>query len=109
MGEIIMGKKVVLFFSFVIGLLLLVSCSDKSFTVTFDLNGGVSNSADLIKEVKEGSLVSPIDSPTKDGYTFLYWSLDDAMWDLDVNKVSKNITLIAVYKENEYIVSFNCI
>lgn len=49
-----MGKKVVLFFSFVIGLLLLVSCSDKSFTVTFDLNGGVSNSADLIKEVKEG-------------------------------------------------------
>lgn len=109
MGEIIMGKKVVLFFSFVFGLLLLVSCNDKSFTVTFDLNGGVSNSADLIKEVKEGSLVSPIDSPTKDGYTFLYWSLDDAMWDLDVNKVSKNITLIAVYKENEYIVSFNTI
>lgn len=104
-----MGKKVVLFFSFVIGLLLLVSCSDKSFTVTFDLNGGVSNSTDLIKEVKEGSLVSPIDSPTKDGYTFLYWSLDDDMWDLDVNKVSKNITLIAVYKENEYLVSFNTI
>ena len=78
------------------------------FVVTFDSDGGT-----IIPSitVKEGELVSkpndPIKIDSKYDYKFIGWYLDDLLWDFEKDKVTKNITLKAVYKKtNEYPIEF---
>jgi len=68
------------------------------YTVTFNSDGGSKVSA---KTVTEGTKVSKPTSPTKSGYTFVEWQLDGKSYNFN-NPVNKNITLKAVWKQNNY-------
>ena len=79
-------------------ILLLVVCfitacnkNNQTFTVTFDYNDGVNVTS---VEVYENQMVSKIANPTRDGYTFLGWYLDNQEFDFS-SKITKNITLLA--------------
>src|SRR5690554_886532 len=96
-----MNKKVLGFFSLILRLVLLVACGTKSFTVTFDVNGGKEEIAS--KKVDEGKLLDIPIEPTKDGYVFDFWLEKDTdkKWNFALDKVEKNITLVAQWKEPE--------
>ncbi len=92
----------------------LIACSDDNttppatveYTVTFNSDGG---SAVDMQTVKSGEKVVKPSNPTKNGFTFVSWTLDGA--DFDFNTViSKDITLVAKYVENStntFTVTFN--
>ena len=67
------------------------------YTITFDTDGGTS--IDSIVVANNDTLEKPT-SPTKEGYTFLYWELDGEEYDF-TTKVTSDITLTAVWKENK--------
>ena len=64
-------------------------------TITFDSDGG-----SLIQSVTigAGQLVKQPTNPTKEGYEFLYWALNDEEFDFST-PVSESITLVAKWKE----------
>lgn len=69
------------------------------YTVTFDSNGG-STIANKIVE-KNKTVAKPAD-PTKTGYTFKGWYLGETKYDFNT-KVTKNITLKAIWEKNAVI------
>ena len=68
------------------------------YTVTFDAKGGAPT-PDAQTVVKDGTATAPT-APTKDGYTFVEWQLKGVKYDFST-KVTKDITLVAVWKKNE--------
>jgi uncharacterized repeat protein (TIGR02543 family) len=83
-----------------------VENSKKTYTVTFDANGG--SSVDR-QTVVEGDTVKKPDAPTKAGYTFAGWYADAActiLWDFAADTVTANITLYAKWELSAYTVSF---
>ena len=70
----------------------------KTFTVTFNSNGGSSVSNQTITE---GSKVTKPTNPTRSGYTFVEWQLDGRAYDFNT-PVTKNITLMANWREIVY-------
>ena len=81
----------------------LVAVWKQSYTVTFDAKGG-KPTPDAQKVVKDGTATAPT-APTKKGYTFVEWQLDGAKYDFGT-PVTKDITLVAVWKQN-YTVTFD--
>lgn len=89
----------------------LANASKKEFIVTFDTDGGSKVSKQTISE--NGKVKKPA-NPTKDGYTFIEWTLNGKTYNFD-QKVTSNITLKATWKKNateiieekEYTVSFD--
>lgn len=80
--------------------------SRKSFTVTFNSNGGSEVNSVVVRE--GDTLISP-NAPTRDGYVFLGWFVGTVEYNF-ANPVTKNITLTAkweIVKENEFVVTFN--
>lgn len=69
----------------------------KTYTVTFNTDGGSKISS---KTVVDGNKVSKPSNPTKNGYTFVNWTLDGKNYDFNT-KITKNITLKATWKKNE--------
>src|SRR5690554_6042107 len=67
------------------------------YTVTFDTDGGSEISAAV---VEEGETVTEPEAPTKEGHTFVEWQLDGETFDFDTS-ISKDITLVAVWEEDE--------
>lgn len=78
---------------------LILTANDNTnyYTITFDTDGG--SSIDSIVVANNDTLEEPA-SPTKEGYTFLYWELDGEEYDF-TTKVTSDITLTAVWKENK--------
>lgn len=76
---------------------------DPTYTVTFDTDGGSPVSK---RTVTEGSKVTMPAAPVKEGFTFVSWYLGDAVYDFDT-PVTGDITLKAVWKVNEYTVTFD--
>ncbi|MBQ4509643.1 MAG: leucine-rich repeat protein, partial [Clostridia bacterium] len=74
-----------------------------SYLVKFDTQGG-NNLTDLV--IKEGSKIEGISSPTKNGYTFEGWYIGDKKWDLDLDKIKGNTTLIAKWTPNENTITY---
>lgn len=81
----------------VLGIVLWFNGKDKTYEVTFDSNGGTAVISQKIK--KNETVIKPSD-PTKEGYSFLGWMLNDKLYDF-TSKVDKNITLIANWKKND--------
>ena len=79
-------------------ILYLLFGREKSFTITFDTNGGtaVSNI-----EVKDGEIVKLPEVPIKDGYTFGGWINKDGNVITKGTKVTEDITLKAVGISND--------
>ena len=74
----------------------------KGYTVTFDSNGG---SEVASKKVKSGNKVTKPTDPTKTNYKFKEWQLNGETYDFS-SKVTKNITLKAVWTPDYYKVYF---
>ena len=71
--------------------------------VTFDEKGGTP--ASDVKIVEEGKTATAPTGLTKDGYTLVEWQLGGAKYDFST-PVTKDITLVAVWKQN-YTVTFD--
>ncbi len=69
----------------------------KYYTISFNTSGG--NSINPL-EVKANTKVNSLPKPKKEGYTFLYWTLDNEVFNLD-KPITKNIILEAQYQELE--------
>lgn len=65
---------------------------EKEFTVTFSYD-----EEEVDVKVFDGNTVSPISNPTKEGYKFLGWYLDDEVYDFSL-PVTKDLMLIAKFK-----------
>lgn len=66
------------------------------YTVTFDKNdGSATTSVEVIKNEK----VAQPEDPSRDGYTFNYWTLNAVEYDFNT-PVTDNITLVANWTEN---------
>ena len=76
-----------------------------TFVVVFDTTGGneISN-----LNVLEGEKVSKPTDPTKEGYNFLGWFLDDNEWDFANDVIEKDITLTAKWESSSsYSITYN--
>jgi len=71
------------------------STSTQKWTVSFDPNGG-STVSDV--EVMDGNAIAAEPKPTRTGYTFLGWYLDDKLFDFDTT-ITKNMTLTAKWEK----------
>ena len=65
-----------------------------TYTVTFDTDGG---SAIEAQTVASGAVVTPPTVPTKEGYTFAGWYLEDAPYNFET-PVTADITLVAKWE-----------
>lgn len=65
-------------------------------TVTFDSAGGSSVEA---QKISKGEKVKKPTNPTRNGYTFVEWTLDGKSYDFN-SKVEKSIKLVAVWRQN---------
>lgn len=71
----------------------------KTYTVTFESDGG---SAVSKQTVEEGKTATKPSNPTKDGYTFIGWYYNDAQYNFNT-KVNSDITLTAKWQKNDVI------
>ena len=75
---------------------------DDTFTITFDTDGGSKIAEQRV--LKDEPIVEPED-PTKDGYVFAGWYLEDSKWDFS-STVTESITLKAKWNVLTYNVNF---
>ena len=78
-----------------------------TYTVSFDTSGGTSILDIKVEENKKVTIPTP---PTKEGYTFVKWELNDKEYDFNT-PLTKDITLKAIWEKdiisNTYTVSFD--
>ena len=77
----------------------------KKYTVKFDSNGGSKVSS---KEVTSGSKVTKPSNPTRTGYKFGGWTLNNKAYDFN-SKVTSNITLVAKSTAKTYTVKVSSV
>ncbi|MBU5669922.1 InlB B-repeat-containing protein [Peptoniphilus sp. MSJ-1] len=65
--------------------------------VSFNTDGGTYIEP---QKVKHGGTITPVTSPTKEGYTFTGWKVDGNDFNPTNDKVTKDITLVAQYVPN---------
>ena len=75
----------------------------KSYTVSFNSNGGTSVSN---QTVQYGSTATQPSNPTRTGYTFQGWTLNGNAFSFGT-PITQNITLVASWRINTYTVTFN--
>ena len=88
-------------------LLILTGCKEKTYTVTFDTQGG-STLENII--INEGQTIENIKSPEREGYLFVSWYKDGIEYDLK-NPITEDLSLTAHWIEapeifNYYTVTF---
>ncbi len=80
---------------------------NKTYKVSFNSNGG---SYVTSQTVKKGQKATKPNDPTRDGYTFVEWQLDEKTYNFN-SAVSSDITLDAVWSQDEvttkYKITFN--
>lgn len=86
--------KVVLLLTIVCLAGFFTSCAKKR-TVVFDSCGGTA--VETVSVKNKGTIQKPAD-PTREGYTFEYWTLNGEKFDFST-KITSDITLVAVWKE----------
>jgi len=84
---------------------------EKEYTIKFDSNGGY-NPPSIQKKIYGKTITLSSDKPTKTGYEFLGWSTDKYSENVDYNsgdtyKKEEDVTLYAVWKKEEYTVTYN--
>ena len=81
-------------------LLMIFFAGKKSYTVTFDLNGGTLLSGDLEQRVTQGQSATP-PTTAKDGCYFLKWSTS-------YNRVTRDLTIVAIWEyETSYGIEYS--
>ncbi len=84
-------------------LLAVTGCKEKSFTVTFDADGGTAVAA---QTVASGEKATKPTAPEKEGYTFAGWFLGETAYDFET-AVTADVTLKAKWTLNDYTVTFD--
>ncbi len=82
-------------------LLVLYGVANNGYTVTFDSNGGTDVPAQT--DLMYSDLVSEPEPPTREGYTFKGWYLDENCiyeWDFETSQVGQSMTLYADWEPN---------
>lgn len=102
-GIIILVAAIVVILCVVLGILLFGKSDKVIYEVTFDSNGGTKIDSQLVVEGETASI--PVD-PKKEGHSFLYWSYNNKEFDF-TTKITEDITLLAKYEINEYVITFN--
>lgn len=77
--------------------ILLSSCIQSEYTVTFDTNCGAEDTVSS-QTVSAGETIADSERPVRDGYVFLGWFRDYGLtdaWDIDKDKVRSDMTLYA--------------
>lgn len=98
-----MKKLYVLISIFMCSLFLFTGCQ-KTYTITFDANGGICE-VDTIDCKKKDTIYVPSE-PTREGYTFLYWEKDDSQFDFN-EAITSSFTLVAKWEIQKYDVIFD--
>lgn len=73
----------------------------RGFTIDFDTNGGTHVES---QKKMYGDHIDAPENPTREGYDFLYWSLDDYgrnPWDMEEDVVEEPMKLYAIWQEKE--------
>ena len=83
---------------------LKASWTPKVYTITFDSDGGSEVSS---MQRKYTFAISAPAAPTKEGYTFRYWSEDGTNEYIFGTMPAKDLNLTAVWKVNQYTISFD--
>lgn len=84
---------------------LAASWEINKYTLSYNTNGG--SAIESVEYDYNENLVKPA-NPTREGYTFAGWKLDDAVFDFVGDKMpAENIELQAVWTANDYIISYN--
>ena len=86
-------------FVFLLFILLAFFCTAKEYKVTFDTDGGSQVSSIMVKKYRK---ISPPEDPTKEGYIFDGWYLDDEEFDFDT-RITKGLTLKAHWLKEDMI------
>ncbi len=76
--------------------LILYGVANNGYTVTFDSRGGTD--VPMQTEVMYGDYVAEPEPPTREGYVFTGWYMDENcqyLWDMDVSQVGQSMTLYA--------------
>ena len=102
-GIIILVAAIVVILCVVLGILLFGKSDKVIYEVTFDSDGGTKIDSQLVVEGETASI--PVD-PKKEGHSFLYWSYNNKEFDF-TTKITEDITLLAKYEINEYVITFN--
>ncbi|MDE6240804.1 MAG: InlB B-repeat-containing protein [Anaeroplasmataceae bacterium] len=63
-------------------------------TVTIDLNDGTTPTA---KQVEKGQKLTGVSEPTREGYEFTGWTVNDAAWTME-EAITTNITIVAQWE-----------
>lgn len=92
-------KKLLLFICLLLLPLGLISCDNKKieYTVRFDSRGG---SAVALQYVLEGECATKPENPTRSGFDFVNWNLNDEEFDFDT-PITSDIRLIAAWEKKE--------
>ena len=83
-------------------LILLTGCKEKTYTITFNTNGG--NVMESIK-INKGKTIEDIEKPTKEGYLFVNWLKDGNEYDMS-SPITEDITLIASWTKKPEILDY---
>ena len=86
-------------FVFLLFILLAFFCTAKEYKVTFDTDGGSQVSSIMVKKYRK---ISPPEDPTKEGYIFDGWYLDDEEFDFDT-RITKDVILKAHWLKEDMI------
>lgn len=98
-----MKKVYVLISIFMCSLFLFTGCQ-KTYTITFDANGGVCE-IDKVDCKKKETIQVP-NKPTREGYNFLYWEKNGSQFNFDEAIIS-SFTLVAKWEIQKYNVIFD--
>ena len=108
-----MKKTLLILLAALAAMALVISCNNnvevppeaKTYTVTFDSNGG-SDVSPKTQSVKEGEKVQKPSDPTRDEYDFKGWKNNGADFSFDT-PISSDITLKAEWEKNTFTVTFD--
>lgn len=98
-----MKKVYVLISIFMCSLFLFTGCQ-KTYTITFDANGGVCE-IDKVDCKKKETIQVP-NKPTREGYNFLYWEKNGSQFNFD-EAITSSFTLVAKWEIQKYNVIFD--
>ncbi len=81
-------------------IVMVFTINNGGFAVDFDTNGGTAVES---QKLMYGDKVQ-VEPPTRQGYEFTGWFLDDGCtvkWDVSVSEITESITLYAGWEEND--------
>lgn len=94
-------KRIVRIIVTIVSILIVTACMDNNqgpYTVIFNSNGGTPIDSQIVEAGDK--VIKPSINPTKDGYTFEYWYLDNELEAYNFElEVHSNLTLNALWKE----------